>query len=93
MRTYDPGGSEWHGACSSFSVMRLTSLRDGLVAIAIALVLAAGPLFVAEGAGALEPLLTAGADSTFPGSGLPSLVLGLGALVALAFYGRPRSDP
>ncbi|MGI9432399.1 MAG: hypothetical protein ACR2PQ_09310 [Myxococcota bacterium] len=73
--------------------MRLTSLRDGLVAIAIAFLLAFGPLFVAEGAGALEPLLTAAGDTTFPGSGLPSLVLGLGALAALAFYGRPRSDP
>ena len=73
--------------------MRLTSLRDGLVAIAIALLLAVGPLFVADGAGALEPLRTVGADSTFAGSGLPSVLLGLCALAALAFYGRPRSDP
>lgn len=73
--------------------MRLTFVRDGVVPIAIALLLALGPLFVAEGASALEPLVTAGADSILPGSGLSSLVLGFGALVALAFYGRPRSDP
>jgi len=73
--------------------MRLTSIRTGLVAVAIALLLTVGPLFLAEGASALEPLVTAGADSILPGSGLPSLILGVGALLALGFYGRPRSDP
>ena len=93
LRTYAGPVGVARGLLYLVFVMCLTSLRDGLVAIAIALLLAFGPLFVAEGASALEPLLTMGADSFLPRSGMPSLLLGLGALLALAFYGRPRSDP
>jgi hypothetical protein len=74
--------------------MWLTPLRDVLAAAAVVFVLAVGPaLLVPEGANALEPLLTAGVQTLLPASALPSMALGLGALVALAFYGRPRSDP
>jgi hypothetical protein len=74
--------------------MWLTSLRDLLTAIATALVLAVGPaLLAADGASALEPLRTVGLAGSLPASAVPSLLLGLGALVALGLYGRPRNDP
>jgi hypothetical protein len=73
--------------------MHLTFVRDLAIAIAWALVLGVAPLFVAEGASAFEPLLSVGFETLLPASAMPSMLLGLGALVALAFYGRPRSDP
>lgn len=83
-----------HDLLSNCVVMRLTSLRDLLAVMAVAAVWVVGPaLLVPEGASALEPLLTAGADTLLPTSALPSMILGFGALVALAFYGRPRNDP
>ncbi len=90
------GGSPacWHAACSLPMVMRLTSVRDLLTAIVVALLLAVGPaLLVPDGARALEPLYSASVASIVPSSGIPSLLLGLGAMLALAFYGRPRQDP
>jgi hypothetical protein len=74
--------------------MRLTLLRDLLTATAVALLLAVGPaLLVPDGARALEPLHAAGIGSLVNPSGAPSALLGLAAMLALAFYGRPRRDP
>ena len=66
--------------------MQLTRLRDRLVC---GLATAAALPF-ADVAHAFEPLRASGAP---PASALPSLLLGLAALIALAIYGRPRRDP